>query len=301
MRPITQEGYMSRLSAIAMLCVVVSVPALAADEEVALAEEQAIEEVAAARLADLPPEVLMELEPEQIVAILAGTEASEIVDYVIQNDAYDLVALFVPLAFFLTVLLAVVSTHMLRVRKQAQLHQTLRLMIDKGTDIPPELFAPPIAAHSDLRRGLVLVGVGLSLLILIGLVDGFADGSWAVGLIPAFIGAAYLIVWRFSQRQRTAGRRVEGAPLIARVVADDDRHAFATLVRKHQSAVRGFLLRLSCGDRALADDAAQETFLRAYQRIGSYRSEGGFHSCNIRGLAPPGLRRAGVLASRTPR
>jgi len=71
---------------------------------------------------------------------------------------------------------------------------------------------------------------------------------------------------------------VEDAPLIARVIADDDRHAFATLVRRHQSAVRGFLLRLSCGDGALADDIAQETFLRAYQRIGSYRSEGGFES-----------------------
>jgi len=71
---------------------------------------------------------------------------------------------------------------------------------------------------------------------------------------------------------------VEDAPLIARVVADDDRHAFATLVRRHQSAVRGFLLRLCCGDGALADDVAQETFLRAYQRIGTYRSEGGFDS-----------------------
>ena len=71
---------------------------------------------------------------------------------------------------------------------------------------------------------------------------------------------------------------MEDAPLIARVVADDDHHAFATLVRRHQSAVRGFLLRLCCGDGALADDVAQETFLRAYQRIGTYRSEGGFDS-----------------------
>jgi len=71
---------------------------------------------------------------------------------------------------------------------------------------------------------------------------------------------------------------VEDAPLIARVIANDDRHAFATLVRGHQSAVRGFLLRLCCGDGALADDIAQETFLRAYQRMRSYRSEGGFES-----------------------
>jgi len=71
---------------------------------------------------------------------------------------------------------------------------------------------------------------------------------------------------------------VEDAPLIARVIADDDRHAFTTLVRKHQSSVRAFLLRLSCGDGALADDIAQEVFLHAYRRIGTYRSEGGFAS-----------------------
>jgi len=71
---------------------------------------------------------------------------------------------------------------------------------------------------------------------------------------------------------------VEDAPLIARVIANDDRHAFATLVRKHQSAVRAFLLRLCCGDRALADDIAQETFLRSYQRIATFRGEGGFLS-----------------------
>jgi RNA polymerase sigma-70 factor (ECF subfamily) len=71
---------------------------------------------------------------------------------------------------------------------------------------------------------------------------------------------------------------VEDAPLIARVIADDDRHAFATLVRKHQSCVRAFLLRLCCGDGALADDIAQEVFLHAYRRLDTYRSEGGFAS-----------------------
>ncbi len=71
---------------------------------------------------------------------------------------------------------------------------------------------------------------------------------------------------------------MEDAPLIARVIADDDRHAFATLVRRHQSCVRAFLLRLCCGDAALADDVAQEVFLHAYQRLETYRSEGGFTS-----------------------
>jgi RNA polymerase sigma-70 factor (ECF subfamily) len=61
------------------------------------------------------------------------------------------------------------------------------------------------------------------------------------------------------------------ADLVARVVADDDRRAFAELVRRHQSAVRGLLRRLSAGDAALADDLAQETFLRAYRGLAGWR------------------------------
>jgi hypothetical protein len=188
---------MSRLTATALLCVAFSAPALASNEEVTPVEEEAIERAATTQLADLSPEAIKALGPEGIATILAMTEAE---DYDFETGSLDLVAIVVPVTLFLAILLGVVSTHMLRIRKQAQLHQTLRLMIEKGTDIPPELFAPPNAAHSDLRRGLVLVGIGLSLLILIGMVEGFASGSWAVGLIPAFIGAAYLIVWRYSQR-----------------------------------------------------------------------------------------------------
>ena len=43
--------------------------------------------------------------------------------------------------------------------------------------------------------------------------------------------------------------------------------AFARLVERHQQALRAFLRR-TCGDWALADDLAQETFLTAWSRIG---------------------------------
>jgi RNA polymerase sigma-70 factor (ECF subfamily) len=62
--------------------------------------------------------------------------------------------------------------------------------------------------------------------------------------------------------------------LVARVLANDDRHAFAALVGRHQSAVRGLLRRLTAGDAALADDLAQETFLRAYRNLKTWRGEG---------------------------
>jgi RNA polymerase sigma-70 factor (ECF subfamily) len=66
--------------------------------------------------------------------------------------------------------------------------------------------------------------------------------------------------------------------LVDRVVLLDDRHAFATLVRHHQAAVRAFLVRLCCGDEELAADLAQDTFLRGYQRLASWRREGALAS-----------------------
>src|SRR5262245_50224116 len=66
------------------------------------------------------------------------------------------------------------------------------------------------------------------------------------------------------------------AELIARVVVRDDRHAFSELVRRHQSAVRTTLRRLTSGNHALADDLAQETFMLAYRNLKSFRQEAQF-------------------------
>ena len=66
------------------------------------------------------------------------------------------------------------------------------------------------------------------------------------------------------------------AALIARVLGGDDRQAFATLVRRHQSTVRNLLRRLTAGQHALADDLAQETFLQAYRKLGQFRADAQF-------------------------
>lgn len=54
----------------------------------------------------------------------------------------------------------------------------------------------------------------------------------------------------------------------------DDR-AFAELVRRRQGTVRGMLRRL-CGDAALADDLAQETFVQAWRTLRQLRNAGAF-------------------------
>jgi RNA polymerase sigma-70 factor, ECF subfamily len=63
--------------------------------------------------------------------------------------------------------------------------------------------------------------------------------------------------------------------LIARVLRDDDRHAFAQLVRRHQSALRASLRKMT-GHVELADDIAQETFILAWKNMRSFRFEARF-------------------------
>lgn len=55
-----------------------------------------------------------------------------------------------------------------------------------------------------------------------------------------------------------------------------DAAAFSALVRQHQSALRGFLRRLTKGDHALADDLAQESFLEAWRKLGQFRGDSPF-------------------------
>jgi len=69
---------------------------------------------------------------------------------------------------------------------------------------------------------------------------------------------------------------VTDTDLIARVLSREDQHAFGELVRRYQSPVRAFLARLARGDAHLADDLAQETFLKAWRKLHTYRGSARF-------------------------
>ncbi len=51
-----------------------------------------------------------------------------------------------------------------------------------------------------------------------------------------------------------------------------DRNAFSELVRLHARGVFNVVYRM-CGDTLVAEDAAQETFLRAWQNLSSYHPQ----------------------------
>ena len=64
------------------------------------------------------------------------------------------------------------------------------------------------------------------------------------------------------------------ADLVRRVLDGDDA-AFARLVDRHYPACTRYAARM-LGGVAEAEDAVQETFIRAYRALGSYRDEGKF-------------------------
>jgi RNA polymerase sigma-70 factor (ECF subfamily) len=64
--------------------------------------------------------------------------------------------------------------------------------------------------------------------------------------------------------------------LIARA-QDGDRHAYGELVRRHREGVVNVVYRM-CGDTHLAEDSAQEAFVRAWQHLPDYRPRSPFRN-----------------------
>jgi len=59
---------------------------------------------------------------------------------------------------------------------------------------------------------------------------------------------------------------------VIRSAQSGDRNAFSELVRIHARGVFNVVYRM-CGDELIAEDAAQETFIRAWQNLSSYRPQ----------------------------
>jgi len=88
--------------------------------------------------------------------------------------------------------------------KARSLHRTVRMMVERGQPVPPELFAAPVGpirARSDMRRGVVLMMIGIGLMVFLGAVNDWEDGAWALGMIPFLMGAGYLTVWKMESNK----------------------------------------------------------------------------------------------------
>ncbi len=70
--------------------------------------------------------------------------------------------------------------------------------------------------------------------------------------------------------------KLEEIKLLAKCMATDNREAFSLLVEAYSLPLRGFLLNLTGGDTMLADDLAQDSFIKAWQGIRAFHGISGF-------------------------
>lgn len=64
--------------------------------------------------------------------------------------------------------------------------------------------------------------------------------------------------------------------LVALASEEEDSEAFAELMRRNEPRIRALLMRLTRGDRVLAEDLTQETFLRAYRGLAGFEGRARF-------------------------
>jgi RNA polymerase sigma-70 factor (ECF subfamily) len=78
-------------------------------------------------------------------------------------------------------------------------------------------------------------------------------------------------ITRAAGAEDAAGLSAASDEELAEQAQDGSREAFEEIVIRYHRRLRSFLLRRTGGSFAEAEDAAQEAFIRAWQRIGTYR------------------------------
>ena len=118
--------------------------------------------------------------------------------------ACRLVSILVPLGFFAMVATVVWLVFSARERQRRLTHETIRLMIEKGQPVPPELFLDPKIAkpRNDLRRGVLLIAAGFGIVVFF---LAHHDRAWSLGVIPLLVGVGYIIVWKIQGGQKNNG------------------------------------------------------------------------------------------------
>lgn len=64
--------------------------------------------------------------------------------------------------------------------------------------------------------------------------------------------------------------------LITKVILRNDHNAFKKLIERYQSDLRGLFLCLTNGNKDIADDLAQETFIRVFKYLSGFNAKAKF-------------------------
>jgi len=113
---------------------------------------------------------------------------------------------WIPIAMFAAIALIFFLVLYFKHRGSAEMQQTIRLALERGTELTPEIInrlgapAEP-SRNKDLRAGLIWMGLALGLALCGLAVATFSIealyGCLAGASFPFAIGLAYLIMWRY--------------------------------------------------------------------------------------------------------
>ena len=90
-------------------------------------------------------------------------------------------------------------------QKRRLRHELLRIALEKGQPLPPELLEerPSRKVRDDRRSGLIALAFGGALFFFLGALPIPTGVRW-VALIPGFIGVALLLNWMLERLDREA-------------------------------------------------------------------------------------------------
>ena len=114
------------------------------------------------------------------------------------------VEIVVPLGAFLMIVGIIWILSVSGTKKRAAAHETLRLMVEKGQELSPQLIKDMSLItdprRNDLRRGVILMSLAgaLAFIGIISNLQGNGDSeAFLVAIFPGMIGLAFLALWKF--------------------------------------------------------------------------------------------------------
>ncbi len=113
-----------------------------------------------------------------------------------------LVSIGVPAIVFGFVLAIVGGAFYVGFRETKERQETLRLAIEKGVAIPPELVEGASGERNpdkDLRSGIKQIFIGIGVGVLLWFVSPFRN-VWAVGAMIAIFGIGHIVAWALTRR-----------------------------------------------------------------------------------------------------
>jgi hypothetical protein len=115
----------------------------------------------------------------------------------------------IPIVMFICVAVVFIAAFWFRQRARDGMQQTIRMALDKGHELSPEIIDrlghPKASKYKDLRLGMIWMSLAVAL-VLCGFAVPEASGDALRGCLagaafPFAIGMAYLILYRFTGKE----------------------------------------------------------------------------------------------------